>query len=126
MKCVTEWIGRCIHWQFSGIITADTVIEVISGLYGHERFDDTRAQIRDFRDITLADPSIERVQTIAAFDRAAALSNPNMRVAVVTTEHLDHQMLTSLYCAELDGTSWEVKMFHCLEAAKGWATEVAR
>lgn len=120
MNCITEWLGRCIHWQFVGDVCLDQLIETYGKLYGHESFDSTHAQIRNFQGISSRAPTVEEVQTIAAFDRAAALSNPMMRVAVVTPEFTEHKMLAELYSVELDGSPWEVKIFDCLEQAKQW------
>ena len=119
-NCITEWFDRCIHWQFYGEVSLDQLIETYGQLYGHESFDSTRAQIRNFRDVSVSAPSVEDVQTIAAFDRAAALSNPIMKVAVVTPDCAEHKMLAELYSAELYESPWDVKVFDCLEQAKRW------
>lgn len=120
MNCITEWLGRCIHWQFIGEVSLDQLIEIYGKLYGHESFDSTHAQIRNFKDVGLHVPTVEEVQTIAAFDRAAALSNPLMKVAVVTPDITEHKMLAELYSVELHESPWDVKIFDCLEQAKRW------
>ena len=48
MACEIEWIGKSIHWKFQGEMTGEQIIETFSQLYGQERFDDTRGQIRNY------------------------------------------------------------------------------
>lgn len=120
--CRIEWMDRCVHWIFQGPLTASSVIETFGELYGHARFDETRVQIRNYSAITSYEISVADVQKIAAFDRAASKSNPNMKIAlVVSTENENHEALAYLYDAELYDTPWQVAVFSSLEAALEWA-----
>ena len=125
VKGATEivWLDRVIHWIFHDKIGPEELIALFGAFYGHESFDHARGQIRNFRSVSsieMEGNAVQVVQKIAAFDRAAAISNPYMKVAVVTPDDIDHKMLASLYGAELYGSPWQVEIFDCEEAAKRW------
>ena len=101
-------------------VTGEQQIEVFSGLYGDERFDDTRGQIRNYCEATVNGISVADVQKIAAFDRAAAKSNPRMKIALVTSGSENDSALAALYDAELYGTPWKVSLFNCVNEAMAW------
>ena len=61
------------------------------------------------------------MQKIAAFDRAAAKTNPQMKIALVTANDEGHSALAALYDAELYDTPWEVSIFTCGNEALAWA-----
>lgn len=56
---------------------------------------------------------------IAAWDKAAALSNPYMKLAIVALDETA-QMLIKLYEGESSGTTWEIQMFTSLNDAEQW------
>ncbi|ARN74391.1 STAS/SEC14 domain-containing protein [Oceanicoccus sagamiensis] len=119
MPCVPKWLGKIIHWNFKGEITTEQLIDTFAELYGDARFDDTRGQVRNYREIKGAF-TVEDVRKIAAYDRAAAKTNPYMKVAVVTTGHETHSAFAALYDAELYDTNWEISLFTCEEEALAW------
>jgi hypothetical protein len=120
MSCLIEWYGNNVHWKFVGEITTSQIIEVFAGLYGDARFDDTRGQIRNFLDFKSQGFSVQDVQKIAAYDRAAAKSNPRMKIALVACGQQEVSALASLYDAELHDTPWEVNIFRCFHEALAW------
>ena len=120
MPCEIEWRGNTVHWKFYGDVTADQIIDAYGSLYGASRFDDTRAQIRDYSLVESLSLSVEEVLKVAAFDKAAALSNPQMKVALVTKD-LDHSTLAALYDLELEESAWNVGLFDCANEAAKWA-----
>ena len=119
MSCMPKWLGKIIHWKFQGEMTAQQLIDSFASLYGDERFDDTRGQVRNLRNVK-GTFTVEDVRKIAAYDRAAAKTNPNMKVAVVTRAHENHTAYAALYDAELYDTEWEVSLFTCEEDALSW------
>ncbi len=119
MSCIPQWFGKIIHWDFKGEVTVQGLIDTFASLYGDERFDDTRGQVRNYQNAS-GDFSLEDIQKIAAFDRAAAKTNPNMKIAVVTTDDEEHTAFASLYDAELYDTPWEVSIFTCPDEALAW------
>ncbi|WP_101757884.1 hypothetical protein [Oceanicoccus sp. KOV_DT_Chl] len=119
MPCDIEWRGRSIHWKFHGAITSEQLIKTYSSLYGDARFDDTRGQVRDYSQVTELHVSFDDVLRIAAFDKAAAKSNPRMKIAFVFNNQ-EYSSLASLYDSELDGGPWQVNFFTCANEAIEW------
>ncbi len=119
MPCMPKWLGKIIHWNFTGEYTTQQIIDSFASLYGDARFDDTRGQVRNYRDVK-GEFTVDDVRKIAAFDRAAAKTNPNMKVAVVTRADESHSAFAALYDAELYESNWEVNIFTCEQEAMDW------
>lgn len=112
MPCEIEWLGKAIHWNFSGVIEAEDQINTFGGLYGDEQFDSTRAQIRNYSDAIKGRISLNDIKRIAAYDRAAARTNPQMKIAIVlASKDQDNTALLSFYDAELHDCQWQVNFF---------------
>jgi len=87
--------------------------------YGDPIFDKMHYIIADFLDADQFDITEEQVEEIAALDRAAAMSNPRMKVAIVASEkHI--QQLAALYVDSSQGSQWKSKIFDNLEDARQW------
>jgi hypothetical protein len=121
MPCDIEWHGKAVHWKFSGVSEADEQIEKFSSLYGDERFDSTRAQIRNYNDATNRKFSLNEIKRIAAYDLAAAKTNPQMKIALVLdSKDQEKTAFMSFYDAELYDCTWQVSFFESLEDALVW------
>lgn len=57
---------------------------------------------------------------VAACDQAAAMSNPNIKVAVVASGQ-NLETLAMIYKEQLRDSPWQVGVFNNVEAAQGWA-----
>jgi hypothetical protein len=119
MPCVVEWHGKSVYWNFNGVIDTEQVIDVFSTLYAHERFDETRGQVRDYSNVE-GSFGVTDVRKIAAFDRAAAKTNPQMKIALVTMNEENQSAFAALYNTELYESPWEVNIFTCSHEALAW------
>lgn len=115
-----EWCGDGVHWVFPDFVGTESLIALLNDFYGKPDFDRVRYQIRDCRFTKTTSVSVEGVQKIAAFDLAAARSNPKMRVAILIPEGEDCEAYASLYDAELYRSDWKFAVFKDFEAAKAW------
>jgi hypothetical protein len=119
MKDKTTWEPKGVIITFSDVVDGEELFQANEELYADERFDNIHYQIFDFTKVTEFKVEIDWITKLAAWDKAAALSNPNMKVATVATDEVT-QMLSSLYSDESLESSWETQMFISIDEAQQW------
>ena len=124
MAFKTLWGKQVVHWQFSDLVTEQDIVESNQVVFGDSRFDEMRGQIVDFSavsDVDIGDPALltEKIRAVAEMDKAAAKSNPHIKVATVVT-HEALAAIAHLYAAELADSPWQSEVFNNLEAAQQW------
>jgi hypothetical protein len=100
-------------------LTGQEALQSNLDIYGDKRFDDLQYQIADFSAVTENQISELYTKKIAYLDRAAAQTNPRIKVAIVmnNAEFLD----TADVYGELSKHSpWQLKVCHSLEEARAW------
>lgn len=117
-----EWNEKEVYCKFFGQLTGEELLECNNKIYGDRRFDGIRYQIFDMLDITGVQVQNWDVMRIAACDTAAAMSNPNVRCALVAKEEQLHQ-LSMVYQEGIDESPWEARSFYDLESARAWLVE---
>ena len=121
MKYKTTWVTKGVIITFCGVVENEDIFQVVEEINSDPRFDDIRYQIRDYTEVTEFNVDVKCVPKIAAWDKAAAMSNPNMKIAIVTTDSL-MQILSSLYLAEIFMSHWEGKIFNTMDEAQQWVS----
>jgi hypothetical protein len=119
-----SWEKKGIVYKFYDFITPKEVISSSEDKYGDDRFDSLRYQILDLSEIkpvAVNDPdmALQLVKRIAATDRAAAISNPDMKIAIVTSLEII-STLACLYSAELSDSPWMSSVFKTSTEAREW------
>jgi len=114
-----KWEDKGIYWKCSGIVTAEEIFETDKKINGDSRCDDVRYQIIDLLDVTDLNVKAREVTEIAHYDKAAALSNPRMKIAIVSKDETI-QSLASLYLAESMESQWKSSIFNTIEDALEW------
>ncbi len=79
------WEPRGVTKLFFGHVTADDLVQSVKSVHGDSRFDSLRFVINDFLGCKELSVTAEAVDEISAVDGAAAMSNPNIAIAVVAT-----------------------------------------
>jgi hypothetical protein len=79
------WEGNVVTKVFDGHVTFDDMLDAMNEVEGHAHFDEVRYAINDFLSVASVDLTEAQVEEIAAIDRAAAISNPQVVVAIVST-----------------------------------------
>lgn len=81
-----------IIWQRNGVIrryfgqvTAGDISGSVAKTQGDRRFDDLKYVINDFRDSTGLSISAKQIEEIVAIEHAGAMTNRNIRIAMVAT-----------------------------------------
>lgn len=119
-----DWEHRGVYWEYSGIVTGQEIIEASSLIYGDPRFDDIRYKLVNFLKTDTILIEEDDVYTIAFQHKAAALSNPRVKTAIVTstamTRDNKNTSMLQLFISNLTASSWEVKAFDELEQANHW------
>jgi len=119
-----SWEKHGVVEKFYDFITPRELISCNEDVCRDSRFDAIKYQLFDLAEVKLAETTdtakaLRLVQRIAAIDNAAAKSNPNVKIAVVTRiESLGS--LASFYSLELSDSSWVCEIFETEEAAREW------
>ena len=80
------WEGTVVTKAFSGLVTSGDLFNAMNGVEGDERFDQLTYTINDFAAVTAVDLTEDHVEEHAAYDHAAARSNPRIVIGIVSTD----------------------------------------
>lgn len=119
MAYTTDWEAHGVHWHYWDVVTGDELIRSNLDIYGDERFDSMKYQLVDLSQVSSFKVTRDEMLKIAAYDRAASLSNPRVKVAVVARINAI-KSLTELYDAENLRSPWETRVFETLQQARDW------
>lgn len=114
-----EWNANTVIWTYSGRLTGEELLQSNMEIYGDERFDNLRYQIVDLRAVESFIVDDHHMRKIAHLDRAAAYSNPRIRVAVVTKDQQGVHM-NDTYSAQAPDSHWETRTFEDFDEAARW------
>ena len=95
------------------------LLEIVSKFYGHEQFDSIHYLLIDFLEVDTFDVTNTTLQYIGGMDLAAALSNPRVRVAMVTDNAAFLDLLSSYENAS-HGSPWPIHYFGSIKEARAW------
>lgn len=112
------WEHRGVYWKYSGKVSGQEIIDATSPLYGDSRFDDLRYKLVDFLDAESIEINKDEVTLLACQHRVAALSNRNIKNAILVKPELSE--LADTFVAFFDDSPWTVQSFHNREEANNW------
>jgi len=112
-----EWQDKGVCWKYSGDVSGQEIIDASAAIYGDPRFDNLEYKLVDFLDASSVNMSDDEVARIAYQHKAAELSNPRIKNAIVMTVAVD---LAEKFATFFADSRWEVKVFQDLEAANQW------
>ncbi len=114
-----EWNADTVIWTYTGRLTGDELLQSNMDIYGDERFDKLRYQIVDLRQVEDYVVEDHHMRKIAHLDRAAALTNPRIRVAVVTRGPEGVRM-NDTYSRQAPDSHWKTHTFEDFDEAMQW------
>ena len=114
-----RWMTDGVLWTFSGVLTGGDAIQANLDIYGDPRFDDLAYQIVDISNVEQFKLESDELETTAAMDEAAALSNPRLIVAVVAPEG-EALQVAETYRSAMRPSSWKVEIFPTMAEATAW------
>jgi hypothetical protein len=113
------WEEHGVYCKFSGTVSGGELKQCNNDIYGDERFDKIKYQIFDMLDVTeLAIKTID-VHIAAACDSAAAITNPNIKCALVATDEKAHA-LSEVYQRGILTSPWKGRSFTTIMEAYAW------
>jgi len=112
-----QWEKRGVYWKYSGNVSGREIIEASGVIYGDPRFDTLEYKLVDFLDATAVNMTDDEVARVAYQHKAAEVSNPRIKNAIVMTVALN---LADKFAAFFVDSRWEVKVFQDMESANQW------
>jgi len=119
MSYKITWEPKGVIWTFHDTLTGQEAIEASMSIYGDPRFDDLRYGIIDISKVEQFKIADEALETAAAMDEAATLTNPRLVVAVVAAGK-DAVAVGEVYKSAMSETSWKVEIFDTMNEAEEW------
>lgn len=117
MPYTLNWEPGGVYWEYSGEVSGKDIIEASTAIYGDPRFDDLKYKLVNFLNITNLDVQKIDIDIIASQHKAAALSNPRIKTAIVVSKP---SALLDAFIDKMLHSSWEVKAFDSLADAQSW------
>lgn len=119
MPYTTTWEESGVVWTFRGKVTGDEILRANREIYGDPRFDRLKYQIVDLTGVESFDVTEDDMAVIAANDRAAARSRPQVRIAVAAVDDVIKD-LSAFYDAAMVGVAWHQQIFDSMREAREW------
>lgn len=112
-----QWEKEGVYWQYSGDVTGQEIVNSSAKIYGDPRFDDLKYKLVNFLDASAVTMSDEEIAKIAYQHKAAEISNPRIKNAIVMTVARD---LADKFAAFFADSCWEVRVFEDMKSANQW------
>lgn len=117
MPYTLTWESQGILRTFRGRVSTVEFARAQAEMYGDPRFESARYALIDFSAATELVHTPTAVEEITASNRGAYLTNPNLRVAVVTTD----ENMKALLAKMTDISAYPLRVFATLDDARRWA-----
>ena len=106
-------------WTFRGTVTGDEILKANQEIYRDPRAYRLTYQIVDLTAVERFDVTEDHMALIAVQDRAAARSQPGVRVAVAAADEIIKD-LSAFYDAVMVGSPWHQRIFDSIHEAREW------
>lgn len=120
-------MGYSIEWEVTGVVkryfgevTAAEVFESVVVVESDARFDQLHYVINDFLDVQGMAVTEQDIEAIAVQDLGAALTNPNIKIAMVA--HQSEVIAMVQRYRQAAGGVFPTKIFSTAAAARAWFT----
>ena len=112
------WEPLGIYKRFWGFVSIPELIESVAGPRGDPRFDSLRYVIYDFLAVHAHEITDQAIAGIAAVSIGGHASNPNVRVALLTTDNAIKDLAWQF--ASLTLASYPIQIFQQPADARAW------
>jgi hypothetical protein len=116
MSCKVTWKDNELLWELSGNISAEEFHQINNDHQGDPRWDELRYLIADFRNVISINLPEEDLTMIQAMDKAAAKSNPYLKIASIANTD-ETKKIAEFYGMD---TPWKYEVFETVEEGRSW------
>jgi len=116
-----KWEEEGLYRKFTDKINGDEILDDNLKLQGDVRFDDIRYVINDFTQIRDFDFSVLDVKKVAVNDEVASLSNPKIKIALISGYEPLLKWL-KLYSESMEGSLYKCGIFDNSDDAYKWVS----
>ena len=122
MPYEVSWEPLGVVARFSGVFSDEDLIAEQWEVYANPLFPAMKYLIVDLSLVEKFAVSSETVRTVAVSDKRASETNPDVKIAVITSAAVIRGM-SNIYAIthEVSGGSWTTKIFEREEDARAWA-----
>lgn len=117
IKSIDGGIG--VEFIGSGIVTGADIITANKENYRNEKFSKQKYQIVDRTEFAEYQVSTEEIQIIAEQDKAAAKTNPNIIIALISKTDLQYG-ISRMYQAYVGDSGFLTEIFRDRKSAEEW------
>jgi len=115
------WENEGVYSKFQGTIDAEEVHCAVDEVESDTRFDSIRYVINDFLEATEFTVTPKDISVRVAIDNAAARTNPDIRIALVTVDQIVKDLI-GIYIEQMESSPYETRIFATLDEARRWLT----
>ena len=112
-----NWEKSGVYWKYTGEVSGTEVVNACVSIYGDPRFDTLKYKLVDFSAVKAMSITDADLRRIAFQDKAAELSNPYVKSAIIMTSEIH---LGEKFASYFDDSSWEVEVFSDVDLANKW------
>lgn len=115
-KIIWETNSTLTTW--SGDTTGEELLAFVTELHANPHFDSVRYSLHDFTACTGVTYSLDSIETVAALDGAAGMSNSQIKVGIAT-ERADVQAMVTAYMSS-EMSRYPVRVFTTIKEMRNW------
>lgn len=119
MSYQISWEKKGAHIGLFDQVDSACINTVYAELNNDPRFEDIRYIIFNMLEMNSPEYTVSDVERLAHMDRAGAITNPNIRIAIICTNE-GGLAISSFYQSEMGDSPWRAEIFSCLEDAREW------
>ncbi len=120
MPIETTWTAFGVEWRHWGVIAIEEINRVNTDFASDPRSDEVRYQLIDLSAVEALPVLGAELEAVGSFDWAQSLSTPYLKIAIVVPDDRFDDVLAS-YERALEQSSWSVRKFMDIDAARAWA-----
>ena len=119
MAFLIEWVNQIACYEFADEMTDEDMYRSNRLVLDSPYFSTMRGQLINQLNVTKINVSTECMKTIADWDIQASKLNPNVKVAILTSDSTQFG-LTRMYEMFSNESSWPIQIFKDKETALNW------
>jgi len=119
MAYKTEWEDRGVRQRYIGTVSDTDFEQATTQIFGDTRFDGMDYAIHCFLDTDEFDVNTHRIKRIAHLAKAAAITNPSLKLAIVHPA-MDRVKEAIVHAAFAEHSAWQTRLFPAIDEARSW------